>query len=385
MLRRARRGRSWLLAALVAGAARARAGRRRRRCAGPSGSPSASPTSSSVSSRPTATRSTSSPTATPRTSSTARSRRRPGAKLALRRGRRRHLAARQPRRQAPALHLVPRRGRRPAVRARPARAKHRRCLDDGRQRACRRSGSTTRASRWSAATTLRATCGSSPVDVGGRALAAHPLARRNLTSPTVSPDGRWLVYVPVAALRRAASGPASPRAPPQRLEAMRLDRPGDPAACRSALDLPGLTGQPAFARRRQARSTSPSSSTTPTATASSTPAITACSSACPSTPTRRRAGARRRRRGPSSSPTSTWNCQYPSPAAALLVTTCSRPAAPGSTCTACRSTARCRPTGAPERLARRGRAVSARRSEQRCSIATSWRKTKDADGAAPRS
>jgi hypothetical protein len=81
------------------------------------------------------------------------------------------------------------------------------------------------------------------VDVGRR-LSGRTLIERNLTSPTVSPDGRWLVYVPV---QRAFEqiGPGFAARAAARLEAMRLDRPNDPPQP-LATDLPGLTGQPAF-------------------------------------------------------------------------------------------------------------------------------------------
>ncbi len=81
------------------------------------------------------------------------------------------------------------------------------------------------------------------MDVGS--LTSRPLMDRNLTSPAVSPDGHWLVYVPVE--RTVASvGPAfAAHAAPQ-LEAVRLGSPA-PAA-RIAHDLPGQTGQPVFAR-----------------------------------------------------------------------------------------------------------------------------------------
>ena len=178
------------------------------------------------------------------------------------------------------------------------RTSERRCLDDAAAR-CRRSGSTTRASRSSAATRSRATCASSTSTSAARS-AARTLVERNLTSPTVSPDGRWIVYVPVERYVERV-GPGVRGARRRRLEAMRLDRPSDPPLplrARSA----GADRAAGLQRRRQACSTSRSSSTTPTTTAPSTPAITACCSACRSS---RRATTRRRarpRRGPSSSP-----------------------------------------------------------------------------------
>jgi len=77
-------------------------------------------------------------------------------------------------------------------------------------------------------------------------LSSRTLLERNLTSPTVSPDGRWLVYVP---LERATArvGPAFQAHAAQRLEAVRIDAPGTPPV-QIAVDVPGLTGQPAFSR-----------------------------------------------------------------------------------------------------------------------------------------
>ncbi|HSQ62133.1 MAG TPA: hypothetical protein VLM85_02925, partial [Polyangiaceae bacterium] len=82
------------------------------------------------------------------------------------------------------------------------------------------------------------------VEVGSH-LSAHPLFDRDLTTPTVSPDGRWLVYVPV---ERAATriGPAFASRAGKHLEAARLDRPD--ARVTLDLDLPGQTGQPVFSR-----------------------------------------------------------------------------------------------------------------------------------------
>jgi WD40-like Beta Propeller Repeat len=72
---------------------------------------------------------------------------------------------------------------------------------------------------------------------------ATPTGVRNVSSPTVSPDGRWLLYVPIERYdERVGVGFAARIAP--RLEALRLDRKGAHAPIEFAL--PGLTGQPAF-------------------------------------------------------------------------------------------------------------------------------------------
>jgi tetratricopeptide (TPR) repeat protein len=77
-----------------------------------------------------------------------------------------------------------------------------------------------------------------------RELSATPLLDRNLTSPTISPDGRWLVYVPVERSVRQVGPGFAARASPH-LEALRLERPGA-APIPLALALPGQTGQPMF-------------------------------------------------------------------------------------------------------------------------------------------
>lgn len=79
----------------------------------------------------------------------------------------------------------------------------------------------------------------------GRQLAGRALPYRSLISPAISPDGRWLVYVPVERYVQEVGPGFAARAAP-RLEAVRLDRPAAPVPLR--LDLPGKTGQPAFSR-----------------------------------------------------------------------------------------------------------------------------------------
>ena len=79
----------------------------------------------------------------------------------------------------------------------------------------------------------------------GRRLAARTLFDRNLTTPTVSPDGRWLVYTPVERYVERI-GPGFAAKAGRELAAQRLDRPADPPAT-LRIDLPGLTGEAAFA------------------------------------------------------------------------------------------------------------------------------------------
>ena len=87
--------------------------------------------------------------------------------------------------------------------------------------------------------------GVAEVTLGGTLRGRPLLPQHNLTSPAISPDGRWLVYVPVERYAQRV-GPAFAAHAGSHLEAVRLDHPGPPVPLQ--LDLPGLTGQPAFAR-----------------------------------------------------------------------------------------------------------------------------------------
>jgi WD40-like Beta Propeller Repeat len=84
----------------------------------------------------------------------------------------------------------------------------------------------------------------SQVKVGWFGLKEQALFDRNLSTPTVSPDGRWLVYVPVARYLPRV-GPAIASRAAERLEAVRLDVAGAKPMPLEP-DLPGLSGQPAF-------------------------------------------------------------------------------------------------------------------------------------------
>ncbi len=75
----------------------------------------------------------------------------------------------------------------------------------------------------------------------------RPLLDRNVTSPTASPDGRWLVYVPVTRTEQAV-GPAFAAHASQALEAVPIASARTTRPIRIAINLPGQTGQPAFSR-----------------------------------------------------------------------------------------------------------------------------------------
>ncbi|WP_224363948.1 hypothetical protein [Hyalangium versicolor] len=147
------------------------------------------------------------------------------------------------------------------------------------------------------------------------------LLERNLTSPTLSPDGRWLVYVPVErSVQQVGPGFAARAAP--HLEAVRLDRPGS-VPIPLALDLPGQTGQPVFSRDGRFlyvvqfftdsnedgvidASDSGMLFRVPFASErDDAPELAAASS-------------------PDQLTSAAWSCEYPAPAASSLLTTCSR-------------------------------------------------------------
>jgi hypothetical protein len=69
------------------------------------------------------------------------------------------------------------------------------------------------------------------------------LPGKNLSSPSLSPDGRWLLYVPIAKRSIEVGVGFSARAA-RTLGLLRLDRPGAPVEL--ALALPGASSQPRF-------------------------------------------------------------------------------------------------------------------------------------------
>ncbi|MFP2924892.1 hypothetical protein ACLESO_06685 [Pyxidicoccus sp. 3LG] len=160
----------------------------------------------------------------------------------------------------------------------------------------------------------------SRVTVGDK-LSVRPLLERNLTSPTISPDGRWVVYVPVErAVRQVGPGFAA-RASPH-LEAVRLDRP-DAAPIPLALDLPGRTGQPVFARDGRSLYvvqffTDSNGDGVIDAGDSGVLFRVPFATELDDAPQRAAASS------PDQLTSVSWNCEYPAPAAETLIATCSR-------------------------------------------------------------
>ena len=154
-----------------------------------------------------------------------------------------------------------------------------------------------------------------------RELSVRPLLDRNLTSPTFSPDGRWLVYVPVERSVRQVGPGFAARASPH-LEALRLDRPGA-APIPLALDLPGQIGQPMFARDGR------SLYMVQFFTDSNADGVIDASDSgvlfrVPFAAEREDAPELAAASSPDQLTSVSWNCQYPAPAAESLIATCSR-------------------------------------------------------------
>ncbi len=157
------------------------------------------------------------------------------------------------------------------------------------------------------------------VSVGGR-LSARALFDRNLSSPAISPDGRWLVYVPLQRyVARVGAGIAAHAA--ERLEAVRLDQPGAPQPL--AADLPGLTGQPAFSPDgRYLYFTQFFNDTNQDGEIDGSDNGVLFRQ--PFESARDDAPARASKAPPEQLTDASWNCQYPSPSALELVATCSQ-------------------------------------------------------------
>ncbi|MFO6418983.1 hypothetical protein ACLBKS_02130 [Hylemonella sp. W303a] len=155
----------------------------------------------------------------------------------------------------------------------------------------------------------------------GGAFQVHPLSSRNLSSPAVSPDGRWLVYVP---LRRSAQpvGPGFAARASAQLEALRLDQPGA-TPVPLALDLPGQSGQPAFSRDGRWLYV------TQFFTDSNADGVIDADDRgvlfrLPFDSERDDAVERAVATRPDQLTSQAWNCQYPAPATEVLMATCER-------------------------------------------------------------
>ena len=154
----------------------------------------------------------------------------------------------------------------------------------------------------------------------GSTFTARPLLERNMTSPAISPDGRWLVYIPVARTVQAV-GPAFAGHAGQTLEAVPLASAQSATPAKIALQLPGQTGQPVFARDGRSLYVVQFFTDTnhdgvvdasdhgvlfrvPISFTSGVPTL-----------------------GPPEQLTETsWNCEYPAPAVGRLIATCSQDA-----------------------------------------------------------
>jgi hypothetical protein len=154
----------------------------------------------------------------------------------------------------------------------------------------------------------------------GSTLSARPLLDRNMTSPAISPDGRWLVYVPVTRTVQVV-GPAFAAHAAASLEAVPLASASLATPAKVALELPGQTSQPAFAKDGRSLFVVQFLADTnhdgtvdagdhgilfrvPISFATGTPVA-----------------------GPAEQLTETsWNCEYPAPAFDQLIATCSRDA-----------------------------------------------------------
>jgi hypothetical protein len=160
----------------------------------------------------------------------------------------------------------------------------------------------------------------SVVQVGPR-LVAQTLFDRNLTSPAVSPDGRWLVYTPVERYVERI-GPGFAAKAGRELAAQRLDRPELPPVI-LALDVPGLTGQAAFAADGRAlyfvQFMSDSNQDGVIDAADHGVLFRA-----PFAPARDDAPQQLAGLVPQQLTDASWNCQYPSPSAHKLIATCTR-------------------------------------------------------------
>ncbi|HEX5655603.1 MAG TPA: hypothetical protein VFX59_00340, partial [Polyangiales bacterium] len=146
-------------------------------------------------------------------------------------------------------------------------------------------------------------------------LKTRMLSEHNWTNPAISPDGRWLVYVPVDRTDSHV-GPGFAARTMGRLEAAPLA--GGPSIP-IEIDLPGMTGQPAFGRDgRDLYFVQFFSDSNHDGQVDASDHGVLFRVPFEGSPDKIAA------QPPVQLTDSSWNCQYPAPAAHKLVTTCSR-------------------------------------------------------------
>ncbi len=146
-------------------------------------------------------------------------------------------------------------------------------------------------------------------------LEAHVISEHNWTNPAVSPDARWLIYVPVDRTDSHV-GPGFAARTLGRLEAVPL---AGGQSVPLAIDLPGMSGQPAFSRDGRylyfVQFFSDSNHDGQVDASDHGVLFRVCFEKGP--------------QGLAAEPPlqltdSSWNCQYPAPSAHKLIATCSR-------------------------------------------------------------
>jgi len=202
-----------------------------------------------------------------------------------------------------------------------------RSLPDGSDRRCLEASAAALQAEWiddeRIALVARASIGGDlqiiDVQVGKR-LAGHAMFSHNWVNPALSPDGRWLVYVPLDRMAEHV-GPGFAARTAGRLEAVRLD--GGGVSVPLVIDLPGLTGQPAFARDgRSLYFTQFFSDSNHDGSIDATDHGVLFR--MPFRAEQSGAPAAAEPDAPLQLTDSSWNCQYPAPARQVLISTCSR-------------------------------------------------------------
>jgi cellulose synthase operon protein C len=168
------------------------------------------------------------------------------------------------------------------------------------------------------------------VTVHKKKLSATPRPERNLNSPAITPDGKWLVYVPVERIKETDRiGPGFAARAAKRLDVVRLDRPLDlkkpEPAVQLPVDLPGRIGQPVFSPDGKFLYFAQFFNDT-----NHDGSIDASDHAVlfriPFEGDKDDAPARAAKAFPTQLTDASWNCQYPAPSPKQLVATCSRTA-----------------------------------------------------------